>query len=126
MSIKPHHLAFAAALGLLAAAPGAQAQPSTTVPEVVITAPAPAPPGTEVRREVVKYGDLNIRRQAGAERLLKRIHAAAGKVCEPTPSTKRAFADSADHKKCVDGAIQHAVAAVDAPEVTRAYRREEH
>jgi UrcA family protein len=122
MPITPCRLVLAA-VGLLALAPAAQAQPSTTLPEIIITAAAPVPPGVEVRHETVKFGDLDIHRRAGAERLLGRIRAAAGRVCAPEPSTKRAFADAADHKKCVEGAISHGVAELNAPEVTQAYRR---
>jgi len=117
-------LSLAAALALLAGAPAAlHAQPAAAVPEIIVRAPAPAPPGTEVRSETVKYGDLDIARAAGAETLLTRIRAAAGRVCAPAPDSRRALADTADHTRCVDGAIQRAVAGVNAPQLTQAYRR---
>ncbi|MGZ3272225.1 MAG: UrcA family protein [Caulobacteraceae bacterium] len=98
--------AFAIALttGLLIAV---QAMAQSTVSEVIVRAPPAA--GVEVKRETVKLADLDLKGQAGAETLVGRIRAAAGRVCLPSPTHPAALKDVADYQKCRTEAVSQAV-----------------
>jgi UrcA family protein len=95
--------AIIATTGLMLAAP-AMAQ---AVSEVTVRAPAPA--GVEVKHEVVKYADLDLKGAAGAETLVGRIRSAAERVCMPAPTHKANFKDVSDYETCKTNAIALAV-----------------
>ena len=113
-------LVFAAVLALDVAASPVFAQ---KVAEVIVRAPAPLPPGAEVKREVVKFGDLDLRQPAGAETLTGRIRAAAERVCEPSPRHLASFKDVDDYRSCLNGAMNGAVMEVGAPMVQHILER---
>lgn len=89
-------LCLAAAATLSCAAP-VFAQSSDTVPSVL-----------------VKYGDLNIASQAGAQVLLKRIEAAANAACGGKPDI-RELSKLTRFKACRRSAVARAVVAVESP-----------
>ncbi len=92
-------LCLAAAATLSCAIP-AHAQISDTVPSVT-----------------VKYSDLNIGSQAGAQVLLKRIDAAASTACGGAPDIRQ-LDQLASFEACRRPAVARAVAAVDSPMLT--------
>jgi UrcA family protein len=65
----------------------------------------------DLRRQVVRFGDLDLTRPAGAQELNRRLKNAARNVCE---SYDRLGYD----RSCVDQAIARAIAAVGAPLLT--------
>jgi UrcA family protein len=71
---------------------------------VAVAAAAPE----EVRREVVRFAELDLTRPAGAQELYRRIQRAAHKVCET-------YGPSRYDRSCADHAIARAVATVGAP-----------
>ena len=106
-------LGLAAGLTLASAAGAAMAQPNDdddipTVRELVVSAGAYAPPHSEIRAIGVQADDLNLFGQPGAFRLVARIKAAAEKVCAPEPSYLD-LPQAADHRRCVDDAVNRAV-----------------
>ncbi|MFO1186545.1 MAG: UrcA family protein [Alphaproteobacteria bacterium] len=58
----------------------------------------------------VSYTDLDVSQEAGAKVLLSRIQASAKKVCGPAPSSAIDFRDKTIYQKCVQTAIDQAVA----------------
>ena len=88
--------------------------------EVVVTPPY-APPGAELRRETVSFEDLDLSTRAGADTLMGRIRSAAQRVCSPDATYPDQLSDVADHDRCMDRAIDRAVADVDAPSLDDAY-----
>ena len=97
-------LSLAAAAALSWAAPvlaqTSLAQTSDTVPSVA-----------------VKYGDLDVGSTAGAQRLLKRIDAAANTACGGAPDS-RLLHQWASFEACRSSAVARAVVAVDSPVLT--------
>ena len=77
-----------------------------------------APPGA---RESVAYDDLNLDGPTGVAVLLKRIRAAARRVCGPEPD-RGDLAGPAVYRDCVTHAQDGAIAALNRPLVTAAYR----
>ena len=67
------------------------------------------------RRQVVRFADLDLTREAGAATLLGRLQAAAREVCEPLKS------EWLDSHRCMDQALARAVAEVNAPALTDRY-----
>lgn len=119
-----HSLAVSGALALVAAtglAGPSLAQPS--VGEVVVTAPSPLPAGAEIRSKIVKISDLDLRRPEGRETLLGRIRSAALEVCTPRPSHPANFKDADDYNRCINEAMDHAIARVESPELALVYSR---
>ena len=92
-------LCLAAAAALSCAAP-VLAQSSDTVPSVA-----------------VKYGDLDLGSPAGAQRLLKRIEAAANTACGGAPDIRQ-LNQWTNFEACRKSAIARAVVAVDSPVLT--------
>jgi len=62
----------------------------------------------DVRREVVRFADLDLTRPAGAHELYRRIQRAAREVCER-------YGPAGYDRSCADQAIARAVATVGAP-----------
>jgi len=77
-----------------------------------------AVPSNDVRRETVRFADLDLTRQPGAHELYSRIQHAAEDVCEP----KAAAGYSAVYHECLSSAIARAVADVGAPLLTEHHR----
>jgi len=71
---------------------------------------AAAPPD-DVRREVVRFADLDLTRPAGAQELYQRIRYAARNVCETYDRLGR-------NRGCIEQSIARAVAEVGAPLLT--------
>ena len=92
-------LCLAAGAMLSCAAP-VLAQPSDTVPSVL-----------------VKYGDLNLGSPADAKVLLKRIEVAANTACGGAPDI-RLLSQWASFEACRRSAVARAVVAVDSPMLT--------
>ena len=65
----------------------------------------------ELRREVVRFADLDLTRPAGAQQLYRRIERAAHEVCA-------AYGSRGYDRSCADAAIGRAVAEVGAPLLT--------
>jgi len=96
-------LATVAALGVASLAIGAQAD------ESVVRVPA----------RTVRYSDLNLDTQAGAEVLFKRIHDAAEQVCGDVGS--RQLEEAMAARACVDQAVVASIRAVNNPRLTNTY-----
>lgn len=98
-------LCLAAAAAMSGAIP-ARAQISDAVPSVT-----------------VKYGDLNIGAQAGAQVLLRRIESAANTACGGPPDIRQ-LNQWASFEACRKSAVARAVVAIDSPMLTAvAHRR---
>ncbi len=74
------------------------------IPPAALAASAP----DDLRRQVVKFGDLDLTRPAGAQELYRRLRNAARNVCE---SYDRLGYD----RSCVEAAVARAIAEVGAP-----------
>ncbi|HEX4097221.1 MAG TPA: UrcA family protein [Caulobacteraceae bacterium] len=94
--------------------------PSTTVGEVVVTAPFETRSGRELKSTPVYFDDLDLTSPEGGYTLLTRIRGAARQVCQPA-SDVHDLADTSDYQRCVRRAVDHAVNDVDAPSVQDAY-----
>ena len=81
---------------------------SSTVGEVVVTAPFEDGQGREVRSTPVDFADLDLNSREGGYTLLARIRGAARVVCTPV-SDIRNFADTKDYQRCVRRAVNNAV-----------------
>jgi UrcA family protein len=68
------------------------------------------------RSETVKFADLNVSTQAGAEALYGRIHAAARRVCDQPAGEMEAVAS------CMKKAESEAIGKVNAPLLTAYYQ----
>lgn len=79
--------------------------------------PAQAAPDTQTAHIDVPYGDLNLASPAGAEVMLKRIKAAALKVCGGKPDIRDRQA-TRFYNHCVNLAVAQAVARLNKPVVT--------
>ena len=73
---------------------------------------------------VVKYGDIAISNERGAEELYRRIWAAAVTVCRPLDDSNLAI--RAKVRTCVHNAIADAVVKVNRPELVSVYRIKNH
>lgn len=71
----------------------------------------------QARSETVKFTDLNLDTPAGAETLYRRIHAAAGHVCEQPAGELAAV------RRCMSKAESEAIAKVDSPLLTAFYQK---
>jgi UrcA family protein len=83
---------------------------------------AAAADGTLKWTRVVRYADLDLSREAGAETLYARLVAAARRVCEPD-----VFATHATVGKphCMEHALDAAVASVNAPTLTELFQQKQ-
>jgi UrcA family protein len=70
-----------------------------------------APPADDLRRQVVRFADLDLARPAAAQELYRRIQNAARTVCA-------AYGPVSYERSCAEQAIARAVAEVDAPLLT--------
>ena len=75
--------------------------------------------GEQVRSETVKFADLNVNSQAGAEALYGRIHAAARRVCDQPGSWMLGARTDA----CVTKAESEAIGKVSLPLLTAYYEQ---
>ena len=86
-----------------------------------------ANPNTEAaadrRQMAISYSDLNIHSEAGARALLGRLKMAARVVCGPEPVFGELQRTEA-YETCRLSALDHAVAAIDSPELAEIYRGE--
>ena len=71
----------------------------------------------DARSETVRFGDLNLRSQAGVEALYGRIHAAARRVCE-MPAGEQAAA-----KGCMAKAERQAIGKLNISSLTAFYQK---
>ena len=71
---------------------------------------------TEVLKEVVTYGDLNLNRPEGVTALYRRVSHAAVAVC--TPFESRELTQMSAWKQCVSASISRAVAQINIPALT--------
>jgi UrcA family protein len=112
--------AFATALtaGLMLAA---QAMAQTTTSEVTVRAPPRH--GVEVKHEVVKFSDLDLKAAAGAETMVGRIRGAASRVCMPAPTQKAEFKDVSDYQTCRTQAVSGAAKDLGSPMVDQVLKR---
>ena len=78
----------------------------------------------DVPQQIVKFGDLDVTRPAGAQELYRRITHAARDVCETVSAGGSATAIA--NRLCTDRAIARAVAAVDSPLLTDRYEQKTH
>jgi UrcA family protein len=69
------------------------------------------------RSETVKFADLNVDTQAGAETLYGRIHAAARRVCELPAG------EMAGVRRCMNKAESEAIGKVNSPLLTAFYQQ---
>lgn len=83
-----------------------------------LTAPASASGARPDPQEVsVHYGDLDLAKPAGAEAMLNRLERAAERACGGEPDLRALYAQRL-FNRCVDDALNQAVARLDAPLVT--------
>ena len=75
-------------------------------------------PNGQVRRETVKFQDLNLDTAAGVEALYKRIHAAAQRVCANSGPVELVFFDRLASAKCTRDAEARAIKEIDRPALT--------
>jgi UrcA family protein len=73
----------------------------------------------EPTQRTVRYADLDLSQSAGVEQLYTRIKAAARGVCEPVSIRDLQSVAAANH--CMEQAIAHSIAKVDAPALTNYY-----
>ena len=76
-------------------------------------------PSIDMRQIRVSYGDLNLSHARGAERLYRRLQAAAAEVCR-SPVGDPILA-RVRQKTCVNEATEAAVASVNEPELTKVH-----
>ena len=74
-------------------------------------------PGQLVAHKVVKFADLDLTHASGAETLYSRIRSAARQVCAPLFAGWE-WESIKSSRPCIDNAITHAVADVNAPTLT--------
>lgn len=118
-SVRSMGLALAALVAATAwqVAPAAHAQ-TPSVSEVVVHGTTHR--GREVRQEKVSYADLNLHSTAGAWAVLRRVRAAAKRVCAPRPADAD-LDQLADYKTCLHDAVANAVAELGNPRVSALY-----
>jgi UrcA family protein len=75
------------------------------------TAARAATPDQTVRRQVVRYGDLNLATPSGKATFQGRLKDAVEAVCGPQ-ADRRDFVEAADYKACVTKASHDAMAAL--------------
>jgi UrcA family protein len=92
-----------------------------------LTATAPAQPPAQLRGDAaVRYGDLDLGREADARTMLKRLDVAANEACGGRPALRgsRPGLDTflrADFQDCHAEALAKAVSALKAPAVSRLF-----
>ena len=99
-------LSIAAALGLAASALPAFSQDDTVQGVTVYGRPSP---GVVIRREVVRFGDLDLSNGRDYDTLVSRVHAAALRVCSPGPSTNVDLGQVSEFENCVQPAVADAL-----------------
>ena len=73
-----------------------------------------------VRQKVVSYADLDLKKEAGAQTLLRRIKFAARRVCETDEVGMISLEIVRRQQKCADDATARAVADVDSRTISLA------
>ncbi|MEP6885478.1 MAG: UrcA family protein [Gammaproteobacteria bacterium] len=89
----------------------------------VYAANAPSNQSLEFAQRTVKFADLDLTRAEGAATLYSRIRSAARLVCTPTFATWE-WEAAKSARPCIDKAIDHAVADVNAPALTSYYTKQ--
>jgi UrcA family protein len=84
----------------------------------VVSSAFAAEPDGEVRMEHVKFQDLNLNSAAGVDRLYKRIHAAAQRVCAVSGPIELVFYGSLASAKCTKDAEARAIEKINLPALT--------
>lgn len=84
---------------------------------------AVATPDSAPRREVVRYGDLDIATDSGAAALYLRLRHAAEAVCGADTLAPGILELWWQSRTCERDALGHAVAQIDSPKVAAAYTR---
>ncbi|HEX3363790.1 UrcA family protein [Phenylobacterium sp.] len=72
-------------------------------------------------RMVVSYADLDLHRQADAQKLLARLTRAASTVCEGQREGRRELKAEQAYRACRDTALQTSVASIGSPRLNTAY-----
>ena len=75
---------------------------------------------SEFRKETVRYADLNVRQEAGARELLRRIERASTRVCGGISPQDRPYVS--EQKACRKQAIAEAVKATRSPMLAAVHR----
>lgn len=71
---------------------------------------------SDLPKQVVRYGDLNLESTQGITALYQRVHNAAVQVCRPLDS--RELARLTMWKACMDGAVSRATTQINVPAFT--------
>lgn len=82
---------------------------------------APANAESALRSAEVRFGDLDLTRESGAEALLRRIERAAEGVCGAGNVSFRDRRAARAARACVESAMSQAVASIEAPLVQTIY-----
>lgn len=72
------------------------------VATILVATPQPAQAAMEQRSQVVAYGDLDITRSEGLERLERRVASAVQTVCSPAPTKQ--LSSRRDYRRCIASA----------------------
>lgn len=91
---------------------------SMTVAIAAVVAPGLAAAQTAASREIVRFADLNLNREADVRTLARRLDNTVDYVCggQPTSVTERGA--NAEYRACRAATMQAALKAVDAPMLT--------
>jgi len=87
-----------------------------------LPAVAEPPAGDQLRSQAVALSDLNLESHSGAVAAVSRITVAARAVCDQDVYSTRNLRARAVYRSCLDHATETAVASLNAPLVTAAYK----
>lgn len=88
---------------------------------IAIASPAVAQVSAVAPKVVVKYGDLDLSRPAGANALILRIRQAAKNTC--AGFSTRLLSEASEHRACLQETMAAAVAQIDAPLVSARFEQ---
>lgn len=86
--------------------------------------PAQARTNATENHVAVKYGDLNLGSNGGADRLYARLHLAAERVCNGDDPDAVFLQVRRDIRNCEEDAMARAIAKVDSPKLTADFTRQ--
>jgi UrcA family protein len=86
--------------------------------------PAQARANGSENRVAVKYGDLNLGSNGGADRLYARLHFAAERVCNDNDPDAVFLQIRREIRGCEEDAMARAIAKVDSPKLTADFTRQ--
>jgi UrcA family protein len=72
----------------------------------------------DVASETVRYDDLNLKTQAGASHMMRRLDIAADSVCGGEPGGNSGLGARTEYQSCRAAALRAAIRQVDAPMLT--------